>query len=200
MSPRGVAIPEIRERLFRAGEGVLMSGGPGAISARSVTREAGVASGVLYNHFEDLDDFLAELVIDRFRVQADEAAGLPQLAGTRTVAENLTDAACWLLESPTLAVADLVRARLGLTHRVTKALADGAPGLREVETSIAAYLEAERRLGRVSAEVDVEAAGLMLVGAVHHLLLLYGSDLANPAGEARRVATAIAAGFEASAD
>jgi AcrR family transcriptional regulator len=195
MSPRGQAIPDIRDRLFRAAERVLIEGGPGAISARTVAQEAGVAAGVLYNHFEDLDDFLAELVVDRFRVQAEQAAGFPELVGSRTVAENLTDAALALLASPTLAVAELVRARLGLSLRVTKTLDDGAPGMPAIQGSIVAYLEGERRLGRISAHADTEAAALMLVGAMHHLLLLHGSELPDPSEVARRVAATVVAGL-----
>jgi AcrR family transcriptional regulator len=195
MSPRGQVIPDIRERLFGAGERVLMRSGPGAVSARAVASEAGVAAGVLYNHFEDLDDFLAELVVDRFRVQAERAAELPRLAGSRTVTANLADAALGLLESPTLAVAQLVRARLGLSSRVMKSLAAGVPGMPEIEGAIVAYLEIERRVGRIAAGADAEAAALMLVGAMHHLLLLHGAELPDPDEAARRVAQALVAGL-----
>ncbi len=195
MSPRGQAIPGIRERLFGAAEQVLMDGGPGAISARAVAREAGVAAGVLYNHFEDLDDFLAELVIDRLRVQAQGVRGLPDLAGSRTVAENLTDAAAGLLDSPALAVAELVRTRPGLSLRVSGKLSAGAPGIPEVQGAIAAYLEGERRLGRVAADADTEAAAMILIAAVHHLLVLHGSELAKLREAAERVVETLLAGI-----
>ncbi len=195
MSPRGQAIPDIRERLLRGGERVLMRDGPGGVSARAVASEAGVAAGVLYNHFADLDEFLAELVLDRFRVEAERAAVLPGQAGSRTVAENLADVAVGLLESPTLAVAELVRARLGLSVRVLKALEAGAPGLQEIHRAIVDYLEHERRLGRIAAHSDTHAAALLLVGALHHLLLLHGTELPEPDKAARRVAEAVVAGL-----
>ncbi len=81
MSPRGKAIPQLRERLILAGERVLVAGGPGAVTARAVAREAGVATGLLYHHFGNFDDFLAELVIDRLRAQAARMDGFPQRAG-----------------------------------------------------------------------------------------------------------------------
>jgi AcrR family transcriptional regulator len=195
MSPRGRAIPGIRERLFRAAERVLLDGGPGAISARAVAGEAGVAVGVLYNHFEDLDGFLAELVIDRFRVQAQRLRGLPQLAGSRTVAENLADAAAGLLQSPTLAVAELVRARPGLSQKITTKLGAGAPGIREVQAAIAAYLEGERHLGRVAADADTEVATLILVGTMHHLLLLHGHEPPKLRQAAHRAVGTVLAGI-----
>ena len=200
MSPRGQAIPDINERLFRAGERVLMAGGPGAISARSVAREAGVASGALYNHFDNLDDFLAALVVDRFRVQAERAAHLPELAGSRTVAANLTGAALALLESPTLAVAELVRARVGLSVRVMDTLEPGAAGMPEIQGAIVSYLERERALGRIAADADADAAALMLTGAMHHLLLLHGTQLPDPGDAARRVAETIVTGIGRACD
>ncbi len=162
MSPRGKAIP----RLISAGERVLVAVGPRAVTARSVAREAGVATGALYHHLAEFDDFLAALVLDRFRAQAEQKAGFPQRAGSRTVEQNLADAAVSLLESPTLAVADLVRARTGLSVKVMGELDAGAAGLPEVQRAIVAYLEEERRLGRIAAAADTEAGTLMLVGAV----------------------------------
>jgi AcrR family transcriptional regulator len=195
MSPRGKAIPQLRERLILAGERVLVAGGPGAVTARAVAREAGVATGLLYHYFGSFDDFLAALVLDRFRAQAERMAGLPQRAGSRTVEENLADAAAGLLESPALAVADLVRARVGLSVKVMGELDAGAAGMPEVQRAIVAYLNEERRLGRIAAGADTEAGALLLVGAVHHLLLLHGSGLPHPAGAARRIAAAVLTGL-----
>lgn len=195
MSPRGKAIPQLRERLILAGERLLTAGGPGAVTARAVAREAGVATGLLYHHFVDFDDFLAALVLERFRAQAGQMAGFPGRAGTRTVTENLAAAAAGLLESPALAVADLVRARAGLSVKVMGELGAGAPGMPEVQHAIVAYLDAERRIGRIAVAADTEAAALLLMGAVHHLLLMHGSGLSEPAGMARRIAAAVVTGL-----
>jgi len=195
MSPRGKAIPQLRERLILAGERVLVAGGPAAVTARAVAREAGVATGLLYHHFGNFDDFLAALVLDRFRAQAERMAGFPQRAGSRTVEENLTDAAAGLLDSPALAVADLVRARAGLSVKVMGELDAGGAGMPEVQRAIAAYLDEERRLGRIAVGADTETGALLLVGAVHHLLLLHGSGLPRSAGAARRIAAAVLTGL-----
>src|SRR5919197_6624021 len=85
VSPRGVAIPQVKEQLFRAAERVLSRDGADGLTSRAITREAGVAKGLLYNHFGDLDEFLAELIIDRARRAAQDAARLPSLVGTGTV-------------------------------------------------------------------------------------------------------------------
>ena len=71
----------------------------------------------------------------------------------------------------------------------------GAAGLPEVQRAIIAYLEEERRLGRIAAGADTEAGALMLVGAAHHLLLLHGSGLPRPVDVAHRIAAAMLTGL-----
>lgn len=70
MSPRGVAIEGLRERLFAAAERVLARDGAAALTSRAVTEEAECAKGVLHTHFAGLDEFVAELVLYRFRTAA----------------------------------------------------------------------------------------------------------------------------------
>jgi AcrR family transcriptional regulator len=166
-------IPGVRDELFRAAERVLLRDGPQAVSGRAVTREAGVATGLLYNYFSDLDEFLVALVVDRFRIHAELATTLMEQVGTRTVEENLVETGLSLLTSPALALAGLVLVRPTLHGRVRAEMAGGAPGLEEIITTTAAYLEAEKRLGRVSPATDSAAVALAFVGTLHHVLLTH---------------------------
>jgi AcrR family transcriptional regulator len=172
VSPRGVAIPEVKEQLFQAAERVLFRDGPDGLTSRAITEEAGVAKGLLYNHFTDLDQFVAELVLDRARAAAQEAAALPILAGTGSVSANLIDASLSLLQSDALAIASIVMSRPSLMARLHE-VAGGGPfsTLDEVERAFATYLEAEKKLGRITAETDTETLALTLVGTVHHIFL-----------------------------
>lgn len=164
-------IPELREQLFSAAEQVLLRDGPQALTGRAITREAGCSSGLLYNHFGDLETFLTELVVEEFRKQAGSAASLPDRAGSGSVADNLVDAGMSLFRPTTMAMANLVAARPGLRPHVDTALSDGAPGLPEVTASFTTYLEAEKGLGRVAEQADSQAISVALVATVHHLLM-----------------------------
>ncbi|OIJ68047.1 TetR/AcrR family transcriptional regulator [Streptomyces mangrovisoli] len=176
MSPRGVAIPDVRERLFAAAERVLAREGPAGLTNRAVTEEAGCAKGLLYNHFADLDDFVAQLVLDRFARIAAEVGPLPDRAGHGGVRENLTGAALAMLGTtgPEIAATALSRARVA--ERVGHAWAEGAPGPGAVEAAMTRYLEAEQRLGRVAADADCPMLALALTGTVHHLLMHGAAD------------------------
>ncbi|WP_432060115.1 TetR/AcrR family transcriptional regulator [Streptomyces sp. S1] len=171
MSPRGVATPDVRERLFAAAERVLAEGGPGALTSRAVTTEAGCAKGLLHAHFAGLDEFVAELCLDRFARTAATAGALSGLVGRGSVAENLDTVVLALLGSGGPAVSGLALTRPVATVRVREALEAGAPGFAAVQEAVTDYLEAERRLGRVADAVEPSVAALALVGTAHHLLM-----------------------------
>jgi AcrR family transcriptional regulator len=195
MSPRGVAISGLRQQLFHATERVLVREGPGGLTGRAITREAGCASGLLYNHFGNLEDFLAEFAIERARLATKNARDLPGRAGTATVEANLTEAAASLPGSNLPALAGLMAARPGLALRVREAIDAGAPGFDEIERAFTAYLNAEKALGRIAADVDTEAFALALVGTVHHLLHEYSPGAPLPGGRIARVVAALVVGM-----
>ncbi|MFF5705317.1 TetR/AcrR family transcriptional regulator [Streptomyces sp. NPDC012794] len=175
MSPRGVAIEGLRERLFEAADRVLARDGAAALTSRAVTEEAGCAKGVLHTHFSGLDEFVAELVLHRFGAAAALSQDLPSRAGTGGVADNLADVTSAVL-SLDPGLVGLAVTRPAAARRVREAWAGGAPGFAAVERAVGAYLRAEQELGRVAAAVDVESAALALVGTLHHLLMTGPAD------------------------
>jgi len=191
--PTGVALRDPREQLFDAAERVLLRDGPNALTSRAVTTEAGCAKGVLHRHFADFDAFLAELVLDRIARIDDQAAALRNAAGTGTVAGNLTGALTALFGSVAVAIVGLVISRDGLRARLRRAGSAGVPVLTEAAAMIASYLTAERELGRIAADVDVDTLAPTLIGAVH---LLFANREGTPpeAGAVHRVVATVVAG------
>ncbi len=191
--PTGVAIRDVREQLFDAGDRVLLSDGPSGLTSRAVTAEAGCAKGVLHRHFTDFDDFLAEFVLDRVERMDGQAAALRAAAGTGTVADNLTDALTALFGSVAVAVVALVTFRDELRSRLRKAWPAGVPVLTEAASMLAAYLTAERDLGRIAADAHVDVLAPTLIGAGH--LLFADRTGVPPTAEAvhRMVSTVIGA-------
>ena len=195
MSPRGVAIPGVREQLFRATDRLLASAGPMALTTRAITGEAGVANGVLHRHFHDLDTFLAEFAADRLQAIADTAATLPARAGQGTVIGNLTDATLALFGSSALALVNLVASRPALGTALEHVTTAGS-GLGDVEKHFTAYLEAEKRLGRIAADADTQTIAFTLLGSVHHLMVTNPAGLPDLPQRVRRIVEALAAGMQ----
>ncbi|MEU1707881.1 TetR family transcriptional regulator [Streptomyces sp. NPDC005706] len=190
MSPRGVAIPDLRERLFEAAERVLARDGAAALTSRAVTTEAGCAKGVLHTHFAGLDEFVAELVLDRFARTAALAARLPEQAGSGSVTGNLVSLASAVL-SLDPGVVGLAVTRPAAALRVREAWAAGAPGFDAVQASIETYLGAERHQGRVAEGLDAGSAALALVGTLHHLLMTGRPGAPYPQDKVERLVQAL---------
>jgi AcrR family transcriptional regulator len=191
--PTGVAIRDVREQLFDAAERVLLRDGPSGLTSRAVTTEAGCAKGVLHRHFDDFDAFLADFVLDRIdRIDA-QAAALAESAGTGTVADNLTDALTALFGSVAVAMVALVTFRDELRARLREAWPAGVPVLTEAVGMIASYLSAERDLGRIAADADVDTLAPTLIGTGH---LLFADRNGTPpeAGAVRRMVASVIAG------
>lgn len=200
MSPRGVAMPDVRERLFAAAERVLAREGPGALTSRAITGEAGCAKGVLHAHFAGLDEFVADLVLDRFAHTAREAEALPGRAGEGTVAGNLGKVALALLDSSSPTVAGLAMTRPGASLRVRQALEAGAPGFSAAQEAITRYLDAEQRLGRLAVGTDTAAVALAVVGTAHHLLMTVRPGAPDPREQMRRLTAMLAGAAGAASD
>ena len=192
--PTGVALRDAREQLFDAAERVLLRDGPHALTSRAITTEAGCAKGVLHRHFADFDAFLADLVLDRVARIGDQAAALRESAGTGTVAGNLTGALTELFGSVAVAIVALITFRDDLRARLRKARRPGAgvPLLAEAAAMIAAYLSAERDLGRVAADADVDTLAPTLIGAGHLLFADRKGTPPEPAAVRKVVTTVIA--------
>jgi AcrR family transcriptional regulator len=164
--PTGVHLPNARELLFDAAERVLCRDGPGGLTSRAVTDEAGVAKGVLHRHFVDFDTFLAELILHR-TVQLDATA--TEVAGTGTVVENLTDLLTAVCTPLATAMVALVMTRDRLRACLREAGAARLPLLAEGTSMVTAYLTEEQALGRVAATADVSTLAHLLIGSAHLL-------------------------------
>ncbi|MFJ9729075.1 TetR/AcrR family transcriptional regulator [Streptomyces sp. NPDC101209] len=182
--PTGVAIRDPRQQLFDAAERILLRDGPGALTSRAVTAEAGCAKGVLHRHFADFDAFLAELVLARVARLDTVSAGLRAAAGTGSVTDHLTGALAEVFDAVGVAVVSLVIARDGLRARLRAAgRPPGIPLLTEAAAMLASYLAAEQALGRVAPGADPAVLAPTLLGAAH---LLY-ADRESPAPDAAAV-------------
>lgn len=191
MSPRGVAIPELREQLFEAADRVLARDGAAGLTGRAVTRESGVATGLLYRHFPDFDQFLAEYVMDRVRDVGRELARLAERAGAGSVVDNVTDAAMSMLGSNALALGGLVLTRPAVATKMGAFLASGTPELHAGEPAFTSYLDREKQLGRIGDDKDTEAIALALMGAVHQIVLTHRPGAPDPRPRVRNVVIAL---------
>ncbi|MFG2594774.1 TetR/AcrR family transcriptional regulator [Streptomyces sp. NPDC048462] len=191
--PTGVHIRDARQHLFDAAERVLLREGANGLTSRAVTDEAGCAKGVLHRHFSDFDAFLVGLVLDRAARLEGESAALAGSVGTGTVTDNLSDALTALFGPVPVAIIPLITFRDELRARLRAATPGGGIAiLAQATTAISAYLAAERDLGRIAADADIDSLTLSLVGGGH--LLFADREPGPPDTEAvGRLVTAVVA-------
>ena len=158
-----------------------------------MTTEAGCAKGVLHRHFADFDTFLAELVLERIARLKDQATALREASGTGTVADNITDALCDLFDPVALGVLALVSSRHDVLAHLRTTTPKGIPVLTQATAMIASYLTAERDLGRIARDADIDGIAPMLIGTGH--LLFAGREHPPPRAEVRRSVAAAIAGI-----
>jgi AcrR family transcriptional regulator len=191
--PTGVALRDPRQQLFDAAERVLLRDGASGLTSRAVTDEAGVAKGVLHRHFVDFDEFLTALVLSRIQRVDHLATRFRDIAGSGTVDDNLAAALTDLFEPVMVSIVVLIIARDELRARLRSAGTSPFPLIGEGTAMVAGYLAAERGLGRIARDCDVDSLAPTLVGAAH-LLCAEHKDRAPDREAIRRLVATVLAG------
>jgi AcrR family transcriptional regulator len=167
--PTGVALTNARTVLFDAAARVLQREGPGGLTSRAVTIEAGVAKGVMHRYFADFDAFLAELILDRVTELDGATRPLREAAGTASVADGLVELLTVVFSPLAVAIVALVITRDRLRIRLREMGAARFPLIAEGTAIVRAYLVAEQARGRIPATADIATLAPTLIGATHLL-------------------------------
>ena len=191
--PTGVAMRDARVQLFEAAERILLREGPSGLTSRALTAEAGCAKGVLHRHFADFDSFLCELVLDCARRFETTGSSLLYAAGSGAVEKNVTDVLISLFDSVALGIVSLLIFRDDLLAKIRNVRPSGVPLLTDAASAVADYLRAERNIGRVGVDADIDVLAPTLIGAVHLLCADRSSRAPDPV-EIRHVVATVMSG------
>lgn len=175
MSPRTAAAVRdgdrsLRDHLVATAERLIAERGMGDLTVRAIARAAGVADGVLYNHFADKDELLAEAWWARVRTIEHDLPPLP-VAGEGALADGVRTHFEYGLAFHR-AVMPGLSSLLGRPDFLARLATSHPPGegWREV---LLAWLRAERDLGRIAPSAPVDAVAAMIVGVCHETVLNY---------------------------
>ncbi len=178
MSPRRPAAlrgsnddTSLRDHLIGAAARLIDERGSANLTVRDIAHEAKVADGVLYNHFADKEELLAE-ALHVHVANVMHTIGPFAEAGSATVVENLSTLITQGLHALSRIVP--VFASLMSEPRVIARfhqLPGAAAHQRALPAMLAGYLRAEQGLGRIDPSGDTNAAAAMLIGACHELVL-----------------------------
>ena len=178
-----------RAKLLEATLAVVAEVGYARASTRAIAKRAEVAEGTIYRHFPDKTALFFAAALEPSADVVAWIEGLPARAGTVTVEVNLQEALLRLaeLESRVLPLEIALQADPELARQRRVALEEGAT-LPGPPGALAAYLAAERDLGRVSSGVDPSAAAVVLLATLFGLAMTDGGRLDDAVEERIRVA------------
>ena len=214
----------LRDYLIATAARLIDQRGSAGLAVRDIAREAQVADGVLYNYIEDKEDLLVHALLAHVGNVMNSAPQLLPAPGEGTVAENLRafiDGGIATLLRVTPAFAGLIgqpkvlarfHAMVGGDPAFDPASADDGEAARDdgeaarddgrgLPDLLTAYLRGEQRLGRIRADVDIDAAAALVVGAMHGQILprvLFtppGSPVTIPPGLGARLADIVLDGI-----
>jgi AcrR family transcriptional regulator len=136
-------------------------------TTKEIAREAGYSEGTLYKHFESKEEMFLYVLKDRLPEFVDLIKDLPNRAGRETVEKILGQVATAALAfyDKSVPISASIFSEQELLARHRQEIVGRGAGPQKANEAVAAYLEAERRLGRVREDAAPEAAAAALLGA-----------------------------------
>jgi AcrR family transcriptional regulator len=163
---RGIGA-ETRERIVDAAAEVMETLGLARATTKQIARTAGYSEATLYKHFDSKIELFLTVLDERLPGLVGLLTRLPDEAGQGVVAERLEQVAIHatrFYERVFPMLASLF-AEPAVLARYRESLAAVGAGPHQANEALAAYLRAERELGRIDASIDPEAGAAMLLGA-----------------------------------
>jgi AcrR family transcriptional regulator len=153
-----------RQRILDAAQRLIEKGGFIRLTTKEIAREAGVAEGTIFKHFERKDDLCVAVVLEnspRFK-----AAIAQKRAGKGSVQKNLREIviAAIRFADKLIPLAATLFADASLLARHRSALQQRGGGPKDVFDLIAGYISEEQHRGRVNPHVSPLAVSVLLFG------------------------------------
>ncbi|WP_425830608.1 TetR/AcrR family transcriptional regulator [Streptomyces fractus] len=167
-----------RVRIVEAAHELMLSIGLARTTTKEIAKAAGCSEAALYKYFANKEELFVTVLNERLpklgsllgRLRT-EGAGDPG----RTVEQNLTEIAheAALFYEQTFPMAASLYAEPKLKRRHEEVMRELGSGPHKPIQGLDAYLRAEQKSGRISAEADTYAAASLLLGACSQRAFAY---------------------------
>ncbi|MFJ7210763.1 TetR/AcrR family transcriptional regulator [Amycolatopsis sp. NPDC098790] len=182
-----------RAEIVAAAAKVMREQGYAHATTKVIAQTAGYSEAMLYKHFRDKTDLFLSVLTEELPALGTALAELTANPGGAPLRDNLARLArlglAFYTEGFPIAVSVFSSRDLLRGHRERL----GGHGPRALLDGVAEYLRAERELGRINAEADVEAAAALLLGACFQQAFLATFEEREPADLADRLADTLLA-------
>jgi AcrR family transcriptional regulator len=153
-----------RQQIIDAAQRLIETEGLVRLTTKEIAREAGCAEGTLFKYFERKEDLCLAVVLEnspKFKETITQ-----KRAGKGSVAKNLEDIALAAIRfsEKLIPLGATLFADANLLKRHQQAIRESQRGPREVFDLLAAYIDGEQRLGRISRQVEPLSVAALLFG------------------------------------
>ncbi|GAA2379102.1 TetR/AcrR family transcriptional regulator [Dactylosporangium salmoneum] len=163
-----------RDVIVDAAARVLRERGLANATTKEIAREAGFSEATLYKHFRDKLDLMVVVLHERGPQFIPMLQTLPERAGEGSVRETLTELAtvCITFYRDSFPMFASMFSDPAILAAQRDRMRAANLGPHRANDGLAAYLRAERSLGRLSPDADPEAlAGLLLGACFQHAFI-----------------------------
>ncbi|MEU8803542.1 helix-turn-helix domain-containing protein [Spirillospora sp. NPDC048819] len=159
-----------RERILDAAADIMRRHGVARATTKEIAKAAGYSEALLYKHFQDKEELMLHVLKERMPDFAPMS-----VPGEGTVEANLVSVVHGALRFYRAAFPMMasMMAQRTLMEATRDALRKYDAGPHKPVRALAAYLDAERDLGRVAAAADTRAVAALLMGACFQQAFLH---------------------------
>lgn len=156
-----------RERILDAATEVMSTLGLAHTTTKQIARAAECSEAALYKHFASKEEIFVKVLTERLPRFSATIADVSRRVGQDTVAEHLTEVARDAVDfyRHSFPIAASLFSEPTLLEHQRRSVRELGSGPDRPIRALADYLRAERRLGRIPAEVDPDAGAALLIGA-----------------------------------
>jgi AcrR family transcriptional regulator len=157
--------PNRRAQIVATAERLLRERGLGGVTTRAIAEAVPCSEGAIYVHFKDRLDLILAVLEESLPEMLVPLHGLKEKVGKGTPSENLVAAVEGLVKFHERVVVMLcsLLGEAQLRDRFRESL--GGRGPERGIATLAAYIEAEKKMGRVGASVDAKGAARVLMAS-----------------------------------
>ncbi|MGY0492393.1 TetR/AcrR family transcriptional regulator [Streptomyces sp. WG-D5] len=165
-----------RVRIVEAAHELMLSLGLARTTTKEIAKAAGCSEAALYKYFANKEELFVTVLNERLpKLGSLLGRLLTEGAPDRTVEQNLTDIAreAALFYEQSFPMAASLYAEPKLKRRHEEVMRELGTGPHKPIQGLDAYLRAEQKAGRISADADTYAAASLLLGACSQRAFAY---------------------------
>ena len=156
-----------RQQILSAAEEIVHERGLRSATTRAIAERAGCAEGTIFRYFPDRNHLFMEIVKGRYPHFIEQVTALPDRVGKATVSRNLEEVARAALTfyRALVPIASGIMAERELMEAQRRHFEEEHSGPVLTLDAVAAYVQGEQRLGRVSGKALPPHVARLLLGA-----------------------------------